>query len=454
MSFQKSKIISIIILITFSFQFVMCGNYTEFKNETSSVEEDVSNLQLDKDFEKENPKKEDTKTDKEKIYDKSEGLIPKKITLYGEQGLLIESGTTIHYGDLASKKDIIINDGVNIDGNIVISKNITIGKKSLILGNVLYGGDLEIGDGSSILGREFSGSLGDIQLEEREVIDEAMDAGAKEVRFNRPIPFYVDNFLEFNVGGEVPLGYYDREKAAWVPYNNGRVVAILNEVDGMAELDIDGDGEINSPEELNELSITDEERVKLAELYDPGKSIWRVLIPHLTPWNCNWPYCPPLNAVAPELDYAEYKSTLEEEQNTCVGGSIIACESQTLGEVFGIHGTSYDLHYSSGKILSNYSIIIPITGDEIPNGVKSIELEIEIEGRRFQETFPLEVGLNHTYRFEWDGRDAYGREVNGAKTAKIKVGYVYDAVYRTPERGRGFSEFARSLTPISGNRAR
>lgn len=36
--------------------------------------------------------------------------------------------------------------------------------------------------------------------------DEAIAAGAKEVRFNQPIPFYVANFLGFPVGGIVPVG--------------------------------------------------------------------------------------------------------------------------------------------------------------------------------------------------------------------------------------------------------
>jgi hypothetical protein len=39
-------------------------------------------------------------------------------------------------------------------------------------------------------------------------LDEAVAAGATQVQFNQPIPFYVDNFLDFPIGMAVPIGYY------------------------------------------------------------------------------------------------------------------------------------------------------------------------------------------------------------------------------------------------------
>ncbi|GIW09186.1 MAG: hypothetical protein KatS3mg061_0243 [Dehalococcoidia bacterium] len=48
--------------------------------------------------------------------------------------------------------------------------------------------------------------------------DEALAAGAREVRFSGPVYFYVENFIGFPVGVVVPAGYYDRQR--------GRVVAI------------------------------------------------------------------------------------------------------------------------------------------------------------------------------------------------------------------------------------
>src|SRR5439155_8765362 len=42
-------------------------------------------------------------------------------------------------------------------------------------------------------------------------VDEALAAGAKTVLFSRPVPVYVQNFLNFPVGDLVPVGVYDRE---------------------------------------------------------------------------------------------------------------------------------------------------------------------------------------------------------------------------------------------------
>ncbi|MFZ1829048.1 MAG: Ig domain-containing protein, partial [Candidatus Competibacteraceae bacterium] len=41
----------------------------------------------------------------------------------------------------------------------------------------------------------------------------------QDVIFNQPVSFYVDNFLNFPVGGEVPVGYYDNTQGAWIPYD-------------------------------------------------------------------------------------------------------------------------------------------------------------------------------------------------------------------------------------------
>ena len=74
-------------------------------------------------------------------------------------------------------------------------------------------------------------------------LDQALTVGAKEVRFSTPLPFYVENFLHFPVGMIVPVGYYDREKAAWIASKNGRVIKVLNIVSGVAVLDLRGTGE-------------------------------------------------------------------------------------------------------------------------------------------------------------------------------------------------------------------
>ena len=74
--------------------------------------------------------------------------------------------------------------------------------------------------------------------------------GVKNVRFEKPVIVYVDNFLGFRVGEKVPVGYYDRDRAVWVPSDNGVVVKLLDtNGDGIVDaLDATGDG---LPDDLN-----------------------------------------------------------------------------------------------------------------------------------------------------------------------------------------------------------
>ena len=71
--------------------------------------------------------------------------------------------------------------------------------------------------------------------------DEAERVGG-EVTLSRPAPFYVENFLGFPVGTQVPVGVWDAPVGAWVPEPDGRVIRIVDVVDGVARVDADGDG--------------------------------------------------------------------------------------------------------------------------------------------------------------------------------------------------------------------
>ena len=118
-------------------------------------------------------------------------------------------------------------------------------------------------------------------------VDEAIAAGAVEVRFDKPIYQYVDNFLGFPVGINVPSGYYDRQKAAWIASENGRVIQILGLAGESATVDVDGDGEADSGDALTNLGLTAEELEVLAQQFQAGESFWRIPITHFTPWDAN-----------------------------------------------------------------------------------------------------------------------------------------------------------------------
>jgi len=260
-------------------------------------------------------------------------------------------------------------------------------------------------------------------------VDEAITAGAKEVRFSKPVTVYVDNFLQFPVGTAVPLGYYDRDKAAWIPAPNGKIIRILGATNGLADIDVTGTGVAADAGALGQLGIDNVERQKLASLYQPGQSIWRVRVDHFTPWDCNWPYGPPDGAVAPSGD-PKVVDPLKDPNCEC--GSIIESQNQVLGESVPVVGTPFKLHYRSDRAgdINSRTINIPLSGPTLPAIVKRIELEVRVGGTRFARTFdPLPA---QTTSFTWNGRDAYGRPVRGAQLARVRIGYVYDAIYRTP----------------------
>ena len=284
-------------------------------------------------------------------------------------------------------------------------------------------------------------------------VDEAVAAGAKEVRFNQPLINYVENFLNFPVGGIVPSGFYDREKAAWIPSDNGLVIEILNiNANGLAEIDIDGSGAPADQASLDALGVTNAEQGQLAVLYMAGQSLWRVPIPHFSPWDYNWPYGPPSDAKAPNLPKLKFDLL---DDADCNSGSIIESQNQTLGEALDIVGAPYSLHYKSDRApdrLDSYTIKIPLSDNNIPASLKRIGLKINIAGRQFMHAFPALPNQIHT--FIWDGKDAYGRTLQGQQVANVNIGYVYDAVYLGTSFTQGFGRFSDSGIPISGSRAR
>jgi hypothetical protein len=84
--------------------------------------------------------------------------------------------------------------------------------------------------------------------------------------------------------------------------------------------------------------------------------------------------------------------------------------------------------------------------------LKRIDLVLDIAGRHFEQSF-APVPNQSTY-FTWDGRDAFGRIPQGQQVVRIRVGYVYDAVYQET-RDQATRSFARlSGVPLSGVSAR
>lgn len=274
-------------------------------------------------------------------------------------------------------------------------------------------------------------------------VDEAMAAGATRVDFSEPLPMYVDNFLGFPAGMIVPTGYYDYAAAAWVASPNGVVIQILSEAGGLAAVDVAGDGQAANAAALEAIGMTDAERAELAAMYEPGQSLWRMRISHFTPYDCNWPFgfgSPPDSPPGPNNGNGNNNNNGNgddddrDNENDCgEKGSIISCQTQSVGEVIPIVGSEFALHYESGRMLGRsdaYRHRVTITESESPAGLAAIKLDIRIAGRHFEELFePLP---DQDYEFVWDGLDAYGRTVLGESLASVDLSYGYEMVYLSP----------------------
>jgi YD repeat-containing protein len=221
---------------------------------------------------------------------------------------------------------------------------------------------------------------------------------------------------------------------------------IVSETGGLADVDIDGDGTPDGAASLAALGITDAERERLAMLYEPGQSVWRVPVTHFTSWDCNWHYGPPPDAISPDPPDPRGDDPLDDSGNSCcptpepthLPGSIIEAEDQILRESVAVTGTPYTLNYSGDRVPGRqaaYALQIPLRGStDLPTSLQTIRLEIYVAGQRFVRTFSAPSGAGGSessdlYSFTWDGRDAYGRTVQGTQVITVRIGYEYGARY-------------------------
>jgi RHS repeat-associated protein len=279
--------------------------------------------------------------------------------------------------------------------------------------------------------------------------DEAIAANATSVQFSQPVPFYLENFLNFPVGSAVPTGAYDPTQGQWLPASSGVVVKVLSVQNNSATLDVDGSGNPASSSQLTALGITTAELNQIASLYAPGQTLWRVLIGHFSIWDCNWgtgplpiPSDTPVGGnPTPEPGPSPYPTP---PWDPCPEkGSIIECQSQTLGETVGVTGTSYHLTYRSdrvpGRSASN-TIPIQLTGPSLLGPVIGVDLEVDVAGQQFTQSFPPAPNL--TYSYVWNGLDGYGRPVQGSQAVKVLIAYTYAPGYyvETPAFGESFAQ--------------
>jgi len=213
--------------------------------------------------------------------------------------------------------------------------------------------------------------------------------GAERVRFDKPVITWVDNFLGFDVGEAVPVGYYDRDRGVWVPEDNGVVVRLLDtDTDGIVDaLDADGD---DQPDDLDGDGNVSDEVIGLNDALRclPGSTFWRFEVTHFSPLDCNWPYGPPADAEAPNSDG---ESSFDKEKpkgcNTAVN-SYVNHRSRVFHEDIPIPGTDMTLHYASNRVKGYVQkITVPASGETVPASLKRIIVRVNAAGRTLKKIF-------------------------------------------------------------------
>ena len=257
--------------------------------------------------------------------------------------------------------------------------------------------------------------------------------GAPRVRFEKPVTIWVDNFIGFNVGEVVPVGYYNRDRGVWVPSDSGVVVKLLDtDADGVVDA-IDADGD-DQPDDLNnDGSFSDEVKgLDDSAKYHLDSTYWRMAVTHFTPWDGNWPYGLPSDYISPNPEGEPGIEAQNNEEDTCKtpSSSYVENRSRIFHEDIFIPGTDITLHYTSNRANGyNTKITVPASGAVVPASLKNIIVKLYVAGRIFEQI--LDPLPNQKIEFIWDGLDYLGKPVISTITAYTAVGFVYDGIYFT-----------------------
>jgi RHS repeat-associated protein len=284
--------------------------------------------------------------------------------------------------------------------------------------------------------------------------------GAERVRFEKPVVMWVDNFLGFEVGTIVPVGYYNRDRGVWEPEENGKVVKLLDlDSDGRVDgLDATGD---DLPDDLNQNGDMADEVVGLHDpaRYPPGGTFWRVERSHFSPLDLNWAYrvisqytpltpSAPDDAISPNPEgNPDADQQLSEDCNV-EGKCFVESKSRIFHEDVSIPGTDLTLHYASNRVPGYlHGIAIPASAATVPEGLQRIIVRMNLAGRTFEEILPPLP--DQSAYFVWDGKDYRGTSVLASETANILIGFVYKAVYAMPPPlERAFAALGWDLTRV------
>lgn len=274
------------------------------------------------------------------------------------------------------------------------------------------------------------------------------------VEFNSSIIMYVNNFLGFEVGEIVPVGYYDRNQGKWIGSKNGVVVELLDtDGDGKVDsLDATGDGVADDID--GDGSTTSEVKgIEDNPAFQAGMTLWRSEITHFTPYDCNWPYAPDPDVRQPDnpqIDNEDENNNDDEDENQnpeeCVN-SYVETKKRVFHEDIKIPGTDLTLHYSSKRV-DGYKHRIKIDGLTKPHftATKAV-VKTYIAGQEIEKELDLS-NFKDSITLEWDGKDRFGNKMFGKSSARVEYQIDYKAYYQ-----KSREEFAQAWSQTGVSRA-
>jgi len=158
-------------------------------------------------------------------------------------------------------------------------------------------------------------------------------------------------------------------------------------------------------------------------------------VTHFTPWDHNWPYGPPTDAIFANPEGEPSSDDEDGDYDPCNNtvNSHVNHRSRIFHEDIPIPGTDMTLHYASNRVEGyKYSIAVPASGETVPASLKRIIVKVEVSGRTLEQL--LEPLPNQMAEFVWDRLDHLGRPVSVPTTAHVSIGFVYDLIYYIPAR--------------------
>jgi hypothetical protein len=289
--------------------------------------------------------------------------------------------------------------------------------------------------------------------------------GAEEVYFDRPVAFYLENFIApgtapsedgsnlYQVGQPMPSWFYDRDEGAWRREEDGiilQIVALDDSSPTQVLLDVDDDGDADADDESyltsRQITIDADERAQLAEEVLAGRralgdELWRIELTHFSTYDFN-PilHCGDACLVGNILSDATLGGI---SGGACTKqGCIVQPETRSLRESLPIAGTPFSLNYSSSAVIGyriRSSVKVDRSVPPLPrpflhiSGCSSfniagrpglpgcLEDDPDPSGSNPSSWGPLRWNGYRSNRLIWNGRDANGDIAVGTHKGELTI---------------------------------